>query len=299
LAEAERLYVSGHELARDAGDADGAAEGAIGAGNVLEEQARWSEAKAWYSAALQLVMSSEAPRAERWHALLNLHVVARSLGDLDESVEWLRRAEQVAGALEDPAAPAIIHNAWGQLHAARREFGKAIRRFRDALATPAGPWARVNFRLNLGEALMADGRALEAAEEAREAEREALSAGVASKLPEVYRLLGRISAARGNPHAFVLFERALEIVRSRGLPPIEEAQTLQTYADALREGDPERAEELRERAMALYRELGLPGVRDTWADAFGLAHDLPEKDTPGPGGRSQEDEESDHDRHER
>jgi tetratricopeptide (TPR) repeat protein len=215
-------------------------------------------------------------------------VVSRSLGDIEESVDWLRQAEAVAEGLGDASASAILHNAWGQLHAARGEFGEAILRFRAALAAPAGPWARVNFRLNLGEALLAEGRALEAAEEAREAERDALGAGVASKLPEVYRLLGRVSAAGGNADAFVLFEQALEIVRGRGLPPMEEARTLQAYAEALRDGDPERAHEMRERAVTLYRELGIPGMRDTWADAHGVAHDLPNEGAPGASDRSRD-----------
>jgi tetratricopeptide (TPR) repeat protein len=288
FGDAERLYASGHEIAHDAGDAEGAAEGAIGAGNVLEEQGRWLEAKGWYATALHLVESLDGTRPEQWHALLNLHVVTRSLGELDESVGWLRRAEDVAAALGDPSAAAIIHNAWGQLHMARGEFGPAMRRFRDALAEPAGAWARVNFRLNLGEALLAEGLTLEAAEETREAEREALGAGVASKLPEVYRLLGRVTAARGNADAFVLFERALEIVRERGLPRLEEAVTLQAYGDALREQDPERAGELRERAAALYRDLGIPGVRDTWAESYGLARDLPADETSASRGTSQD-----------
>jgi tetratricopeptide (TPR) repeat protein len=194
----------------------------------------------------------------------------------------------VAAALGDPSAAAIVQNAWGQLHMARGEFGPAMRRFRDALAEPAGAWARVNFRLNLGEALLAEGLTLEAAEETREAEREALGAGVASKLPEVYRLLGRVTAARGNADAFVLFERALEIVRERRLPRLEEAVTLQAYGDALRDQDPERAEELGERAAAMYRDLGIPGVRDTWAESYGLARDLPDDETSASRGTSQD-----------
>ena len=268
LREAERLYATGHGLARDAGDAEGAAEGAIGAGNVLEEQGRWPEAIDWYRTALDLLSATPVPKPEQWHALLNLHVATRSLGHIEQSVGWLRRAEEVIEALGDDSARAIVHNAWGQLHMARREFHDAVRRFRDALAVPAGSWARVNFRLNLGEALLAQGLTLDAGEEAREAEREALTAGISAKLPEVYRLLGRIAAARGNADAFVLFERALEIVRERGLPPIEEAVTLQSYADTMRSEDPERADDLLDRATALYRRLGVPGPRDAWTEAY-------------------------------
>jgi tetratricopeptide (TPR) repeat protein len=286
LLDAERLYVTGHELARDTGDPDGAAEGAIGAGNVLEEQGRWLEAARWYRTALDVLPAGEA-KPERWHALLNLHVATRSLGHTEESVEWLRGAEDVSRALGDESARGIIHNAWGQLHMARREFAEAVVRLRDAIASPATPWARVNFRLNLGEALLAQGRALDAAEEAREAEREALAAGVVSKLPEVYRLLGRVAAIRGNPDAFVLFERALQIGRERGLPALEEAITLQAYGEAFRDIDPERSQELGGRAMALYRELGLAQGRDAWTESYGVSG--------GPVGPPEKDTEADHD----
>lgn len=268
LPEAERLYANGHEVARDVGDTPGAAEGAIGVGNVLEEQGRWREAKEWYLLALQLVDSAR-PSPELWHALLNVHVATRSLGDVEESVEWLRRAEDVAGELGDPHAPAILANAWGQLHMARGDFRLARSRFEEALGAPASSWARVNFRLNLGEALLADGLTLEAAEAAREAERDALVTAVVTKLPEVYRLLGRIASARGNADAFVLFERAIQIVRDRGLPPVEEAMTLQAYARELHGAEPERAQELRRRASEIYDSLGIPGARARWAEAFG------------------------------
>jgi tetratricopeptide (TPR) repeat protein len=275
LSDAERLYAAGHELARDAGDTEGAAEGAIGAGNVLEEQGRWHEAARWYRTALDLLAATPGPRPEQWQALLNLHVATRSLGQAEESVEWLRRAEEVVDALDDDSARGLIHNAWGQLYMARREFGEAVLRLRDAVDSPASPWARVNFRLNLGEALLAGGLPLDAAEEVREAEREALTSGVAAKLPEVYRLLGRIAASRGNADAFVLFERALRIVRERALPAIEEAVSLQAYAAAIGELDPERAHDMRERAAGLYRQLGLGGERATWAETYGAAGHSP------------------------
>jgi tetratricopeptide (TPR) repeat protein len=295
LRVAERLYRAGHDLARDAADFEGAAEGAIGVGNVLEDQGRWHEAREWYLAALQLLPPTGGPRPEQWHALLNLHVAMRSLGEVEESEEWLRLAEDVAEILKDPAAPAVLANARGQLHMARGEFAAARARYDKALAAPAGAWARVNFRLNLAEALLADGRDLEAAEAAREAERDALVYGVASKLPEVYRLLGSIAAARGNEDAFVLFERALQVTRERGLPILEDALTNQAYAESLGAQDPERASAMRARAAALYQELGIPGTHRPWADSHGLARELQSDGTTSPHAGPQA-EEGDHER---
>ena len=65
----------------------------------------------------------------------------------------------------------------------------------------------------------------------------------------------RIASERSNPDAFVLFERALQIVRERALPPLEEAITLQAYADASRvAGDEEGAAEYCHRVTAGFAE---------------------------------------------
>jgi hypothetical protein len=128
--------------------------------------------------------------------------------------------------------------------------------------------------LNLAEALLAQRRLLDAADEARFAEQEAIRGGLAPKLPEVYRLLGRIASEDGEPDAFVLFERALELVRDRALPPLEEAMTLQAYAaHEARRGDDDVARALREEAEARFEALGISYMRHPWADVFGSAPD--------------------------
>jgi hypothetical protein len=128
--------------------------------------------------------------------------------------------------------------------------------------------------LNLAEALLAQGRILDAAEQARIAEQEAILGGLAPKLPEVYRLLGRIASADREPDAFVLFERALELVRERSFPPIEEAMTLQAYAEhEARSGRDDVAQDLRREAEARFEALGISHMRHPWADVFALSPD--------------------------
>ena len=268
LRRAEKSYASAYQIASGVGDARGSAEAAIGAGNVLEEEGRWTAAETWYHRALAELGRLEVV-PELWHALLNIHVVHRSRGQIEESVPWLRRAEGVAEALADESARPFLANAWGQLSMARGDFDAAVAALREGLGEDLTPRASVTIRLNLAEALLALGRTLDATEEAREAEREALRASLTSLLPEVYRLLGRIASARGNPSSFVLFERALDLVRDRSLPALEEALTLQAYADAQAElGEVEDAERLAERAAELYESLGIPGRRAAWAHAF-------------------------------
>lgn len=210
------------------------------------------------------------PAPERWHALLCLHIVARSRGAIDESMSWLAQAEQTATAIEPEASRPFLENARGQLFMARGEFAEAETHLRRALDSTAHARARVTIRLNLAETLLAQGRTLDAAEQAREAEREAIGVGLVPKLPEVYRLLGRVASADGDADAFVLFERALALIRERGLPPLEEAQTLQAYAEAeARRGDEDTATQLRRQALDLFEALGITHLRQTWADVYG------------------------------
>jgi tetratricopeptide (TPR) repeat protein len=270
LDEALAHYREGSERAAILGDTRGAAEGAVGAGNVMEEQGRWDEAEGWYRRALELLQPLDVPVPERWHALLNLHIVLRSRGDLEESRPLLERAEAEVRALEDESATPFLLNARGQLEVVGGRPEQAESDFRRALARAPSPGACVTIRLNLAETLLARGRLLEAAEEARTAEAEAILGGLAQRLPEVYRLLGRIAAARNSPEAFVLFERALELLRSGNPSALEEAVTLQAYARAEADrGEEAVARELLERAMQLYGSVGISEPRHLWTDYFG------------------------------
>jgi len=281
-----RRYRESHAISEAVFDGRGAAEAAIGAGNVLEQQGRWEEAEGWYRRALEALDDlEEEGRAvpERWHALLNLHIALRFRGDLEESLPLLDEAARVAEDMGDPSALPFLENARGQLHVRAGAYQRAERHFRAALRSAPGSHAAVTIRLNLAEALLADGRTLDAAEEARLAEREALGGAVVGKLPEVYRLLGRIADHAGNPDAFVLFERALELVRERGLPTLEEALTLQAYAEfEARQGDDQTARNLHEKARAMYDALDITHMRHPWTDYFGPGAEAPHDSPPDP-----------------
>lgn len=270
LLEAERDYNRAYEIGEALGDIPGAAEAAIGAGNVFEEQGRWDEAEDWYRRALATLEAADTARPERWHALLNLHVVLRSKGDLEGAAEPLELAAAYAAELEDPSAGPGIENARGQWEMAQGRYQEATQHFRNGLSYAAGARAQVTIRLNLGEALFAAGRRLDAAEEVRRAERGAIVARLPQKLPEVYRLLGRIAAAEGNAEAFVFFEHALEITSTHDLPDLERALTLQAYAEVeAAGGEGDSSADLLRQADAIYRRLGINHRRSEWADRFG------------------------------
>lgn len=289
LDDAAGRHREAYRLARDSFDFVGAAEAAVGVGNVHLEQGAWAEAELWYHRGLDALDEGEESAAERWHALLNIHIALRSRGRLEASVEWLERAEDEARRLEDPAGETYLENARGQLEMAAGRFQAAEDHLRRAVTAAQGAGADVVIRVNLAEALLAQDRVLEATEEAREAERRAVTDGVFPRLPEVYRLLGRIAARDGNPEAFVFFERALELVEEHDLPRLEEAVTLQAYATMERDrGNEDVAEELDLRARERYRELGIEDVRGPWSDTFG--DDGPD-DGPGEGPDEELDEE--------
>ena len=269
LEEALDRYEQAHEIARDSRDFQGAAEAAIGAGNVLERQGGWDDAEQWYRRALDVLEVDGRAGPETWQAQLNIHIVLRSAGSLEESLVWLKKASDSIEKLGDETAAQFLENAWGQFHMASGAFSEAERHLRVGLSAATDARAHVTIRLNLAEALLAQDHTLEATEEAREAERVALVSGIVPKLPEVYRILGRIVSAEDNPDAFVFFERALDIVRERRLPALEEVLTLQAYAESeARRGEEDSARELHERMTERYRALGMSNIRHSWADIF-------------------------------
>lgn len=279
LSEASERYARAHRMALAMSDPRGAAEAAVGAGNVLEEQGRWLEAAVWYQKALHALEETREPAAERWHALLNLHIVTRSRGAIEESVPWLEQAEAVASEIDPDGAAPFLENARGQLAMARGAFANAEAHLKNALSKATSARLRVSFGLNLAETLLAQGRALDAAEQAREAEHEAVRARLVPKLPEVYRLLGRIASAEGNADAFVFFERALDIVRERALPVLEEALTLQAYADCeARRGEADTARQLHQAAVERFTALEIAHMRQPWADVYAPRAEAPTQD---------------------
>ena len=257
LEEAGARYEQAHELAAPSDERREAAVAAIGRGNVSVDRGRWSEAETWYRRAANLLDGADED-PELWQVELNLSIVARRKGDLAASRSHLETAERLAEEVADETAEAILENGWGMLHRAEGDAEEAVRRFRGALDAAWEPLARVTTTVNLGEALLDLGQSLEAGELGRDAERVALTEGVVPKLPEVYRLLGKVAREHGHDDALVFYEKALEIIRARGLPDFERAQTLEGYAAVERDAgrmDSARAR-LRE-AADLYDELGI------------------------------------------
>jgi len=240
LEEAARDYEEAWREAELLDRRDDRIVAAIGRGNVAVDRGRWDEAESWYDRARELADGDGSLRRERWQILQNLAIVHR------------RRD------LDDPDAVVEVGNGWGQLLLADDNARGAELHFRRALEAARSPKARVTVTVNLGEALLAQGRALEAGEAAREAEAEALARGVTGKLPEVYRLLAAVARERGEAEPFVLLERALRLIEDHELPAFEEGVTLEAYGELrLERGDHEAGIAALERAARIYVDLGM------------------------------------------
>jgi tetratricopeptide (TPR) repeat protein len=239
---------------------------ATGRGNVAIDRGAWGRARVWYEAALALARSERIAGEVRpglsWPLAQNLAIVAREEGRLDDAAEWLRRggawAEEAAAADPDDDGRwrLDLAHGWGQVALARGEVALAVARFREALAGPGPADSRIGVKGNLAAALLAGGRTLEAAEVAREAEAEALRHGAVGRLPELYRILARITRARGEGEPFLFLDHARALVRRHGLPMLEEAETLRLWAEFRREdGEEEAADEAVAQAEALAQRV--------------------------------------------
>ena len=276
LGEAAEGYERAFEMARDSGEVHDAVIAATGRGNVAVDRGRWVTAERWYGRGLAL-LDSTAPvaipgnerRALRWRIYQNLGITSREQGALEASATWYARADDESSGLDDPAVQIEVQNGRGQLDLARGDPRRAELRFRRALevldrARPNADEVRVAVRVNLGEALLRQNRALEAGEAAREAEAEALRGRFFGRIPETYRLLARVLHALGEPEAFVFLDQAMTYVRTHGLPRYEEARTLEVYAELRADGgEEEMARDARSRAKEIQRALGADDAEDS------------------------------------
>jgi tetratricopeptide (TPR) repeat protein len=274
LETAAERYEEAWREAEALGLADDATVAAIGRGNVDVDRGGWGGAKVWYERALIRIGDQGPPRRERWQVMQNLAIVARESGNLREARNALERAQKEGGDMNDPDALVEVENGWGQLLLAEGDPRGAELHFREALESAHSPTARLAVTVNLGEALLLQGRSLEAGEKAREAEAEALAGAVTHRLPEVYRLLARVAHERGEGEAFVLLERALQLIGARGLPDYEAAVTRQALGELrLAQGELwlgltelETAAEIFERMGADHTSARLREVIRIWSD---------------------------------
>ena len=253
---AARWYRQGYEVAVAARDTEGAVVACQGMGNAHVYQGMWGEAERWYAHGLELVDGAPASR-DRWLLESNLSVTARRAGRLEESLEWLERAERTAAALGDDEARLFVENARGMLHAARGEHAEAEAAYRRALTGRGTATLRASVLTNLADSLRDQGRLGEAEGVLRELEVLAVTHRLVPVLPYVYRGLGAVARRRGDAEGFLFYEQALDLCRTPGSPPVELASTQYEYALFEEEtGRPGSAVERLREAVSIYQRLG-------------------------------------------
>ncbi|HXF94619.1 MAG TPA: hypothetical protein VNI61_00825, partial [Gemmatimonadales bacterium] len=149
----------------------------------------------------------------------------------------------------------------GQVEAALGRGPAAMAAYREALAwsrrAPKEPGLEVSIRLHLAELDLQAGRLLEAEAECRRAEDVAIARNLPGRLIRVYALMGRLRGLQGDETGFVFFEQAIELCRTLGRSPGDEAQVYEAYgAFRRRLGQAEEARAYLEHARDLFASLG-------------------------------------------
>jgi tetratricopeptide (TPR) repeat protein len=256
LDAAQRHYLAGYQVALAQRDDEGAVVACQGVGNVYVDQGLWARAREWYERGLSLIAADGSSRL-RWQLYSNLAVVARRTGELQESSEWLDRAEALVLATDDPAGRLPIENGRARLLMERGSYAAAERAYRRSIEGQGSPSLRGAVLSNLADCLLLAGDLRGAEAAARELERLALVHRLVPLLPHAYRTLGAVARARRDEEGFVFYEQALELCRAPGSPPFELAQTQHAYALwEMAMDHPESAVARLAEALAVYRRLG-------------------------------------------
>ena len=255
LEEAWSWYEQSHQLAVDGLDVEGQVIACQGLGNVCHDRGERDRARIWWEQGLQQAAGLGQPALE-WPLYINLSALFMTEGDLAESERLLDRARERMEQAGAPDARMYWLNNRGLLLLEHGDSAEAEAVFREALDGAEGHW-ELTMRVNLGEALRAQGRLLEAEDEARRAEEVAIVHRLVPDLIDVYVLLGSIARGRCDEEGFVFYEQALRVCHERGLPRKTEAAILHGYGQLHCACDrPEEGRGYLEAARDVYRALG-------------------------------------------
>lgn len=255
LDEAWSWYEQSYQLAGGALDVEGQVIACQGLGNVCHDRGERDRARMWWEQGLQLSAGLDEPSVE-WPLYMNLSALSMLEGDLAESERLLDRGRERMEQSGAPDARMYWLNNRGLLLLEHGDSAAAEAVFREALDGAEGHW-ELTMRVNLGESLRAQGRLLEAEDEARRAEEVAIVHRLVPDLIDVYTLLGAIARDRCDEEGFVFYEQALRVCHERGLPRKTEAAILHGYGQLHCACDrPEEGRGYLEAARDVYRALG-------------------------------------------
>ncbi|HEX2078691.1 MAG TPA: tetratricopeptide repeat protein [Longimicrobium sp.] len=255
LDQAASWYEQSYQLAADSLDRKGQVIACQGMGNVCYDRGERDRARRWWKQGLQLAAGLDEPALE-WPLYSNLAALTMREGDLAESERLLERTRESMEQAGAPDARIFWLNNRGLLLLEHGDYAHAEALFREALQGAEGHW-ELPPRINLGEALRAQARYLEAEDEARRAEEVAIVHRLVPELVDVYNLLGAIARERCDEEGLVFYEQALRVCHERALPRKTEASILHGYGQLhCACGRPEEGRGYLEAARDIYRALG-------------------------------------------
>jgi tetratricopeptide (TPR) repeat protein len=258
--ESARYYQRSLALAEAETDPDTATAASAGLGDVALARGEWAGASAWYQRGMRLAEgegnAKSIGRLER-----QLGLLAFRLNDFAGAAEHLRKAREAFEQLGEPGDLARVLETQGRVEAALGNHGQAMAALREALAwshrAPHEPDLEILIRLDLGELALDAGKLLEAEEELRRAEEFAITKNLPQRLIRVYALMGKLRGLQEDETGFVFFEQAIELCRTLGRSPNDEARVYEEYGwFRTRVGHSEEARAYLERARDLFQSLG-------------------------------------------
>jgi tetratricopeptide (TPR) repeat protein len=257
LQEAWQWYEQSFQLSGDEMDGEGQVIACQGLGNICGDRGERDRARTWYDRGLKLARGNDDPSL-LWPFFINFSLLARMSGDLEEAESCLVKAREHIEKAGGGSAMLFWYNSKGLLLIERDDAAGAEAVYREGLASTPDPFWELTLRVNLGQALLAQGRLFEADEQARKAEEVGVLHRLITDLVDVYDLLGSIARARCDEDGFIFYEQALQVCRERSMPPVKEAAIFHGYGLLHHScGRVPEATAYLEQALEIYRSLGL------------------------------------------
>lgn len=240
-------------------------------GSLHNMWGQYAEARRYFEQALEIFREFNDRRG-MGVILNNLGWGARTRGDHQAAIPLYREALTLVQETGDRRSEGVLHSNLGGALVGAGEFGAAEVELRQSIAisdTLAAPNAGESYRF-LAEALLGQGRIVEAWEAAYHALRLAKRRQDREQLGSVWRVLGRVGAL-ADPALLIThkeeespiqeprrcFAQSIALLESQGAER-EQAQTLRAWAQYEQaQGEVQRSQDLWQQALLLFRRSGM------------------------------------------
>jgi tetratricopeptide (TPR) repeat protein len=254
--DALAAFAATRDLAQRIGRRDLEARAWNGEGTIHCQRGEFQQARAAY----QVAMGVTDDPVLHGRSLQNLGVLANIEGNLADALQQYARARRVFREHGDHASEALVLHNMGMLHADRAEWDEADDSYNQALAlfeTDGNQPMIANTLANRSEVLSARGRFDEAVQQCRMAVSIYTELGDDVGRGETLRWQGRALRGAGDiAQAEVILHQALQISTHYRIKLLEAEVSRELFEIMLTSHRNAEAVTWRERALALFTELG-------------------------------------------